>query len=189
MFLRSSVTVAPAFTPSPIRQEVVELHYAARRVYETLGIEKKEIKPCVESVWRPDAPGSKTKREEGSMITVLLVDDEAIVREGLRMRLAREPDITIVGEAITGAETLEQVQRLQPDVVLMDPALSDMDGVVTITMLRAAYADSAVVILSLQDDAVIRARVQAAGAAAFVSKYEGAKAILPAIRHLDQRGS
>jgi DNA-binding NarL/FixJ family response regulator len=122
------------------------------------------------------------------MITVLLVDDEAIVREGLRMRLAREPDIKIVGEAITGADTLEQVQQLHPDVVLMDLALRDMDGITAITKLRAAHAASVVVILSLQDDVVIRARAQAAGASAFVSKYEGVKAILPAIRHLCQRG-
>src|SRR5437868_3259483 len=111
------------------------------------------------------------------MITVLLVDDEAIVRKGLRMRLAREPDITIVGEAMTGAQAFEQVQQLQPDVVLMDLALSDMDGIAAITMLRIAHTASAVVILSLQDDAVIRARVQAAGAEAFMSKYDGAKAI------------
>lgn len=122
------------------------------------------------------------------MITVLLVDDEAIVREGLRMRLAREPDIRIVGEAITGAETLEQVQRLHPDVVLMDLALPDMDGIAAITRLRTVHTASAVVILSLQDDAAIRARAQAAGAAAFVSKYEGVKAILPAIRHIGQCG-
>jgi len=120
------------------------------------------------------------------MIRVLLVDDEAIVREGLRMRLAREPDIRIVGEAMTGAEAFAQVQQLQPDVVLMDLSLPDMDGIAAIRMLRTAHRASALVILSLQDDAVIRARVQAAGAEAFMSKYDGAKAILPAIRHLGQ---
>ncbi len=121
------------------------------------------------------------------MITVLLVNDEAIVREGLRMRLAREPDITIVGEAMTGAQALKQVQQLHPDVVLMDLALPDMDGIAAVSMLRAAHAASAVVTLSLQDDAAIRARVQAAGAAAFMSKYEGVKPILPTIRRLGQR--
>jgi DNA-binding NarL/FixJ family response regulator len=120
------------------------------------------------------------------MIRVLLVDDEAIVREGLRMRLAREPDIRVVGEAMTGAEAFAQVQQLQPDVVLMDLSLPDMDGIAAIHMLRTAHTASALVILSLQDDAVIRAQVQAAGAEAFMSKYDGAKAILPTIRHLGQ---
>jgi len=122
------------------------------------------------------------------MITVLLVNDEAIVREGLRMRLALEADMTIVGEAITGAEALEQVQRLQPTIVLMDLALPDMDGIAAIAALRATQATSAVVILSLQDDATIRARAQAAGAAAFVGKDEGVKTVLTMIRHVGQRG-
>lgn len=120
------------------------------------------------------------------MIRVLLVDDEAIVRQGLRMRLAREPDIRIVGEAMTGAEAFAQVQQLQPDVVLMDLSLPDMDGIAAVRMLRTARTASAVVILSLQDDVVVRARVQAAGAEAFISKYDGAKAMLSAIRHLGQ---
>ena len=118
------------------------------------------------------------------MIMVLLVNDEAIVREGLRMRLALEEDITIAGEATTGAEALEQVQRLQPAIVLMDLALPDMDGIAAISALRAARAASAVVILSLQDDATIRAQAQAAGAAAFVGKHEGVKALLNVIRRV-----
>jgi len=122
------------------------------------------------------------------MITLLLVNDEAIIREGLRMRLALEPDITIVGEASTGTEALQQLQRLQPDIILMDLALPDMDGIAAIAAFRAAHAASAVVILSLQDDAVIRARAQAAGVAAFVGKHEGVKAILTVLRHMGQRG-
>lgn len=122
------------------------------------------------------------------MITVLLVNDEAIVREGLRMRLALEADMMIVGEATTGAEALEQVQRLQPAIVLMDLALQDMDGIAAIAALRAAHTASAVVILSLQDDATIRARAQAAGAAAFVGKHEGVKTVLTVIRRVGQRG-
>ena len=122
------------------------------------------------------------------MITVLLVNDEEIVREGLRMRLALEADMTIVGEATTGAEALEQVQRLQPAIVLMGLALPDMDGIAAIAALQAAHTASAVVILSLQDDATIRARAQAAGAAAFVGKHEGVTALLTMIRHVGQRG-
>jgi DNA-binding NarL/FixJ family response regulator len=122
------------------------------------------------------------------MIRVLLVNDEAIVREGLRMRLALEADITVVGEASTGAEALEQAQRLQPDIVLMGLALPDMDGIAVIAALRAANPESAVVVLSLKDGATIRARAQAAGAAAFVGKHEGVKTVLTVIRHVGQRG-
>jgi len=122
------------------------------------------------------------------MITVLLVNDEAIVREGLRMRLALEADITIVGEATSSAEALEQVQRLKPAIVLMDLALPDMNLIAVIAALRAAHTASAVIILSLQDDITIRARAQAAGAAAFVGKHEGVKTVLTMIRHVGQRG-
>jgi len=135
-----------------------------------------------------DALDEQEDEEEEPMITVLLVNDEAIVREGLRMRLALEADIKIVGESTTGAEALEQVQRLQPAIVLMDLALPDMDGIAAIAALRAAHTASAVVILSLHDDATIRARAQAAGAAAFVGTHEGVKTVLTVIRHVGQRG-
>jgi DNA-binding NarL/FixJ family response regulator len=135
-----------------------------------------------------DALDEHEDEEIEPMITVLLVNDEAIVREGLRMRLALEADMKIVGESTTGAEALEQVQRLQPAIVLMDLALPDMDGIAAIAALRAACPASAVVILSLHDDATIRARAQAAGAAAFVGTHEGVKTVLTVIRHVGQRG-
>ena len=122
------------------------------------------------------------------MITILLVNDEAIAREGLRMRLALEADMTIVGEATSSAEALEKVQLLQPAIVLMDLPLPDRDSIAVIAALRATYTASAVIILSWQDDATIRARAQAAGATAFVGKHEGVKTILTMIRHVGQRG-
>jgi DNA-binding NarL/FixJ family response regulator len=122
------------------------------------------------------------------MITVLLVNNETIVREGLRMRFALERDITIAGEASTVAEAIEQVQKLQPDIVLMELTLPDKDGIAAIASLRAAHAESAVVVLSMQDDATIRARAQAAGAVAFVGKHEGVKAVLTTIRQIGLRG-
>ncbi len=118
------------------------------------------------------------------MITILLVNGEAIVREGLRMRLAVEADMTIVGEATSSAEALEQVQRLRPTIVLMDLPLPDRDGIAVIAALRTAHTASAVIILSWQDDVTIRARAQAAGAAAFVGKHEGVKTVLTAIRYV-----
>ncbi len=126
--------------------------------------------------------------EDELMITILLVNGEAIVREGLRMRLALEADMTIVGEATSSAEALEQVQRLQPVIVLMDLPLADRDSIAIIAALRVAHPASAVIILSWQDDATIRARVQAAGAAAFVGKHEGVKTVLTMIRHVGQPG-
>jgi DNA-binding NarL/FixJ family response regulator len=116
------------------------------------------------------------------MITILLVDDQSIVRQGLRMKLALEPDVFVVGETASGEEALALATHLQPDVVLMDIELPLMDGIVTTAKLRAVAPGCAVVILSLYDDAKTRALAQAAGAAAFVGKQEPGETLLATIR-------
>jgi DNA-binding NarL/FixJ family response regulator len=123
------------------------------------------------------------------MITILLVDDQSSVRQGLRMELALEPDSQVIGEAENGQEALELARRLQPDVILMDVKLPMMDGITTTEKLRMVAPGCAVVILSLYDDARTRERAQAAGAAAFVSKQEPSEALLAAIRQAAARST
>jgi DNA-binding NarL/FixJ family response regulator len=122
------------------------------------------------------------------MITLLLVNDEPLVRQGLHMWLDRAPDVTVVGEASSSAEAVPLAQALQPDVVLIDVSTSPMDGFLATTALRASVSRSAVVLLSLHDEAPIRTRAYAAGAAAFVGQQEGAQALLAAIRRVKQQG-
>jgi DNA-binding NarL/FixJ family response regulator len=116
------------------------------------------------------------------MIKILLVDDEPSVRHGLRVRLAIEPGIEVVGEAGGGMEALHQATALTPDVVVMDVALPEMDGVLATAALRERAPTTAVLILSLYDDAATRRRAQEAGAVAFVGKYEAAESLVAAIR-------
>jgi DNA-binding NarL/FixJ family response regulator len=116
------------------------------------------------------------------MIRLLLVDDQPAVRRGLLMRLHLEPDIQIVGEASTGREALRLAQSLAPDVVLMDVEMPEMDGIEATAALRLAISQSAVVILSIHDDAQTRGRAQAAGAVAFVEKRGTTDSLLAAIR-------
>ena len=116
------------------------------------------------------------------MIRLVLVDDQAAVRQGLRMRLLLEPDMTVVGEASNGKEALALVQQICPDVVLMDIEMPDMDGISTTALLRTMVPQSVVVILSIHDDSVMRARAQKAGAMAFVEKRGSMEALLAAIR-------
>jgi DNA-binding NarL/FixJ family response regulator len=119
---------------------------------------------------------------EKTMVTLLLVDDELLLRYGLRMWLEREADITVVGEADDGAEAIALAQALQPDVVLMDISMPTMDGITSAAALCAAIPHTAVVLLSLYDDATMQAQAYAAGAVAFVGKQEGVRALLAAIR-------
>jgi len=120
------------------------------------------------------------------MIRLLLVDDQPAVRRGLGMRLVLEPDMLVVGEASTGREALTLAQKLSPDVVLMDVEMPGMDGIETTAALRAAVSQSVVVMLSIHDDTLTRARAQAAGAVAFVEKRGTTEHLLAAIRQAAQ---
>jgi DNA-binding NarL/FixJ family response regulator len=120
--------------------------------------------------------------DEVPMIRVLLVDDQAVVRRALRVRFHLEPDLEVVGEASTGSEALTLAQTLTPDVVLMDIEMPEMDGIEATAALRRVVPQSAVVILSIYDDAQTRGRAQAAGAVAFVEKRGATDALLSAMR-------
>ena len=120
--------------------------------------------------------------DEGLMIRVLLVDDQAVVRRALRVRFHLEPDLEVVGEASSGSEALSLAQTLTPDVVLMDLAMPGMDGIEATAALRRVVQQSVVVILSIYDDAQTRGRAQAAGAVAFVEKRGDTETLLSAIR-------
>jgi len=104
------------------------------------------------------------------MSRVLIVDDQPAVRLGLRMQLALDPDLTVIGEACCGEEALELAAMLQPDLVLMDIVMPGMGGLVATERLVHQTPDCKVVILTIQDDFETRERAKMAGAAAFVAK-------------------
>ena len=120
--------------------------------------------------------------DEVLMIRVLLVDDQPVVLRALRVRFHLEPDLEVVGEARTGREALSLAQTLTPDVVLMDIEMPEMDGIEATAALHRTVPQSAVVILSICDDAQTRARAQAAGAVAWVEKRGATETLLSAIR-------
>ena len=95
-------------------------------------------------------------------IRVLLVDDHAIVREGLHTLLSEESDFVVVGEATRGTEALPLVDALQPDVVLMDLVMPEMDGVETIRRLQQKKAKCNILVLtSFGEDQRVRDAIQA----------------------------
>jgi DNA-binding NarL/FixJ family response regulator len=117
-------------------------------------------------------------------IRLLVVDDRLTVRTGLRIWLALEPDLEVVGEASDGSGAISLTQALRPDVVLMDAEMPGMDGISATAALRQVVPQSAVVILTLYDDAATRTRAQEAGAAAFVAKHRMEETLLAEIRRV-----
>jgi NarL family two-component system response regulator LiaR len=115
-------------------------------------------------------------------IRVLLVDDHAVVREGLRNFLALQDGLEIVGEASDGDEAIEQAQRLEPDVILMDLVMPGLDGIGAMRQLRARSPTSRVIVLTsfLEDERVLPA-IQA-GAAGYLLKNVEPAELARAIR-------
>jgi two-component system, NarL family, response regulator LiaR len=92
-------------------------------------------------------------------IRILIADDHAVVRQGLRMFLGLDPDFRIVGEAVDGAQAVALARQLRPDVVLMDLLMPGMDGIQATAAIRSELPDTEVVALTsvLEDNAVIGA--------------------------------
>ena len=118
------------------------------------------------------------------MIKILLVDDQPLIRRGLLMRLALEPDLLVVAEANNGLQALELVPEVQPDVVIMDVEMPIMDGVTAAARLHDLFPEIPVIMLSIHNTSALRVRASAAGAAAFVEKQGGVIALLQEIRSI-----
>ena len=118
------------------------------------------------------------------MIRLVLVDDQPSVRQGLRMRLTVEPDMTVIGEASNGLSAMTLVQQVALDIVVMDVEVPEMDGIAAAPAMRDSTPQSAVVMLSIHDYASTRARAHAEGAAAFVNKSGAIEVLLATIRQV-----
>jgi DNA-binding NarL/FixJ family response regulator len=115
------------------------------------------------------------------LIRVLLVDDDALVRSGLRMMLAGAAGIEVVGEAGDGREALGAVDRHHPDVVLMDIRMPQLDGIAATRLLRGQPRPPAVIVLTTFDADELVLRALRAGAAGFLLKDTAPPEIVRAI--------
>ncbi len=116
------------------------------------------------------------------MTTVLLVDDQDLIRTGFTMILDAEDDIDVVGEARDGAEALRQVAALRPDVVLMDVQMPGVDGIEATRSIVEAHPDTRIVILTTFDDDQYLFDSLNAGASGFLLKNCPADDLVNAIR-------
>jgi two-component system response regulator NreC len=115
-------------------------------------------------------------------IRLLLVDDHQVVRSGLRMLLASESDVEIVGEAGTAREAIEAVRRLQPTVVLMDIGLPDMSGIEATREIKRTNPEIAVLALTIHEDEEYFFKMLEVGAGGYVPKRAAPEELLTAIR-------
>jgi DNA-binding NarL/FixJ family response regulator len=118
----------------------------------------------------------------GDAISVLVVDGHQTFAELLGHALAGQPDLNYVGHALTGAEALRLAAELRPNVILLDPELSDSDGIAIAELLRVRQPDTRVVILTASDEQALVGRATAAGAAGFLSKNGALGDVLNALR-------
>ena len=115
-------------------------------------------------------------------ITVLIADDHAIVREGIRLILATEEDIEVVGDSADGQQTLRDAQRLNPNVVLMDLSMPLLNGVEATRRITAERPATKIIVLSTySDDEHVQQAIDA-GAAGYLMKETASKDLLRAIR-------
>ena len=116
------------------------------------------------------------------MIKVLLVDDQTLIRQGIRLLLELEPDIQVVGQAADGRRALEQVEALHPDVVLMDVRMPEMDGLAATRLLSDKYPEVKVIILTtFEDDETVFEGLKA-GASGYLLKDISSEEMAQAVR-------
>ncbi len=119
---------------------------------------------------------------QGKPIRVMLVDDHAVVRSGLKAFLMVFDDMELVGEASNGQEAVHMIERVQPDVILMDLIMPDMDGAATTKVIRSRWPQVQVVALtSFREDDLVKSALQA-GAIGYLLKNVGADDLADAIR-------
>jgi two-component system response regulator NreC len=115
-------------------------------------------------------------------IRILLADDHTILRKGLRLLLEREPDFTVVSEAVNGREAVDAVRRDLPDVVVMDIAMPTMNGIEATKRICEERAKTSVIILSVHSDEAYVLRALKAGARGYLLKDSAEIDLIQAVR-------
>ena len=115
-------------------------------------------------------------------ITVFLADDHAVVRDGLRSLLEAQPDITVVGDAADGRQTLKLIEQLHPDVAIMDIAMPELNGIEAAGKIRTNYPSTQIIILSIYSTEEHISRALQAGARGYVLKESAGIEVVNAVR-------
>jgi two-component system, NarL family, invasion response regulator UvrY len=123
-----------------------------------------------------------TKARSGGHVTVLLVDDHAVVRAGYRRFLESDPHVMVVGEAANSLEALNLDRELRPDVIVLDVALPGVSGIETLRRILAGRPEARVLMFSMYADAIYAARALKSGALGYVSKASAPELLVEGVR-------
>jgi two-component system, NarL family, invasion response regulator UvrY len=122
------------------------------------------------------------------MIKILVADDHAIVRQGLKQILADSPDLVVAGEASNGKEALEKIRTEQWDVVVLDISLPDPNGLVILQHIKNERPGLPVLVLTMHAEDQYAVRMLRAGAAGFLTKESAPEQLITAIQQIAQGG-
>ena len=123
------------------------------------------------------------------MIQILLVDDHAVLRDGLRSILDLESDIRVVGEAVSGEEVLKKVEEYRPDFILMDVNLPGKNGIEVTSLVKSQYPNCRVLILTMFEHDEYLMEALRAGADGYLLKDSSSEQVVEAIRKVSQGDS
>lgn len=124
------------------------------------------------------------KPARGTPARILIVDDHPMVRDGLAMRIANEPDLTVCGEAEDSVEALQLVNDLNPDMAIVDISLKSGHGIDLIKHIRKHYAQVKMLAHSMYDESVYAERALQAGALGYLTKRSSSEAVIDAIHQV-----
>lgn len=127
---------------------------------------------------------AKKKAAAARRKTIFLVDDHPMMREGLAQLISQESDLTVCGEAEDAAEALSRIEKLKPDLALVDITLRSTNGLDLIKDLRIRVPSTAVLVISMHEESLYAERVLRAGGRGYIMKQEGGKKLMTAIRHV-----
>src|SRR5271157_1010754 len=119
-------------------------------------------------------------------MSILIADDHEVVRRGIRALLEARPEWKICGEAATGREAAEKAEKLRPDLVLLDLAMPETDGLEAIQNILAARPGTKILVLTMNDSGEVASRVLAAGASGLVLKSDAARDLVRAVQSIER---
>jgi DNA-binding NarL/FixJ family response regulator len=138
--------------------------------------------PMLDSITIGDEQSATVGAVAKSKIRVLVVDDHTILRVGLRMMLNAQPDIEVVGEASDGNEAVTEALRLSPDVILMDIAMPDCNGIEATRQVKRVLPETRVLVLTMHENEEYLFQTLRAGASGYILKEAADTELITAIR-------